>query len=355
MQSRTKNLRFNYRGSTNQPNITQLQDVLDKTSNVLNHTIGNPALKQEFSHNLNLTYTNYNMSTFRNFLVSLNGGTVANRISTYNIINSTRDSIILPQENDTLGSGAQFSRPVNIDGNFNVNGFINYGFPLKNPKSNINLTTRLSLNRTATLTKTITSATLKAEDVKSFTDNYTIGQTVRWTMNLNERFDLNFFSTSTYNFVRYSGKTRENQNGDYFSQALSAEPTFSTKNGWILSSDFDYTFFRGQSAGYNQGIPLWNASLSKMMLNNQRGELKLSVFDLLNQNKSITRTVQDRYVEDTRTQVLTRYFLVSFTYNLRSFKGGAQNNNDRMNNRFRGTGEGGGGGMRLNRTRGGGQ
>jgi hypothetical protein len=333
-KSRTQNFRFYYRGSTRQPSVTQLQDVIDNVTNILRHTTGNPALRQEFSNSFNLVYTNFNVLTFKNFLVSLNGGVVSNRISNYNIINSTRNSVVLQAENDTLGAGAQFIRPINLNGGFNMSGFINYGFPIKSPKSNINLTTRLSFNRDVTLSKTITTANLKGDDIKSFTNNYVIGQTIRWTMNLKERFDLNFASTSTYNFVRYTVNT--DQNGDYFTQSLSVEPTYSTKNGWVLGSDFDLQMNRGQSAGYNQTIPLWSASLSKLMLKNKRGELKFNVYDLLNQNKSITRTVDQNSIVDTRTQVLTRYFLLSFTYNLRRFNGAQPQNNRGRDNMFRG-------------------
>jgi hypothetical protein len=326
-KSRTKNLRFNYRGSTRQPSVNQLQDVIDNT-NVLRHTTGNPALKQEFNNSLNLTYTNFDVVTFKNFLVSLNGGFTRNRISNYNIINSSRDTVFLAAENDSIGPGAQFSKPINLNGGFNVSGFINYGFPLKNPKSNINLTTRVSFNRDLTLSKTITNANPQAEDILSYTNNYVIGETVRWTMNLQERFDMNFSSTSTYNFVRYT--VNKNLNADYFTQTFSVEPTYTTKNGWVIGSDFDYLISRGQAAGYNQSIPLLNGSVSKMMFKNKRGELKLNVYDLLNQNKSITRTVDQNSIVDTRTQVLTRYFLLSFTYNLRKFGAQPQNNN-RMN------------------------
>jgi uncharacterized membrane protein YgcG len=352
-ENRTKNFRFNYRGSTQQPNITQLQDVLDKVSNVLYHTTGNPALKQSFNHNFNLTYTNFNILTFRNFLVSLNGGLTSNNINNYNIINSSRRSVILREENDTLQPGAQFAKPINLNGGFNVSGFINYGFPLKTPKANLNFTTRLSLSRSPSLSKTYSDSIPSPSDLKIFTNNYVVGETVRLTMNLQERFDLNLFSTSTYNIVKYNPNTNaKNSNTNTFSQTFSVEPTYSTKSGWILGSDFNYTMYRGQAAGYNQSIPLLNASLSKMVFKNKSGEIKFNVFDLLNENKSITRTVTQTSIVDQRTQVLTRYFLVSFTYNLRRFKGQQQN---QPGNNFRrqfgmpregGDFRGGGGGFR---------
>jgi hypothetical protein len=321
-KNRTKNLRFNYRGSTRQPGVNQLQDVIDN-SNPLNITTGNPALRQEFNNNISINYTNFNIFTFKNFVVNVNGGATSNKISNSYFINNTTSPVTVPGENIVLIPGAQFSKPVNIDGAYNVRGFLNYGFPVKRPKSNLNLTTNISYGKDVNL----------INNVKSFTNNYVVGETVRFTMNLKEKLDLNFSSTSTYNWARYTQNENskfQQPNGDYFTQVFSVEPTYSTKKGFIFSSDFDYLLNRGQTEGYNQSIPLWHAAIAKQLFKKKEGEIRLSVFDLLNQNKSITRNVEQNYIEDVRSDVLRRYFMLTFTYNLRKF-GGQQQNNPMMN------------------------
>jgi hypothetical protein len=80
-------------------------------------------------------------------------------------------------------------------------------------------------------------------------------------MNLKETFDLNFSSLSTFTFARYT--LNSSQNGDFFTQVFSIEPTYSPKSGWIFGADFDLTMNRGQSNGFNQTIPLLNASIAK--------------------------------------------------------------------------------------------
>ena len=50
------------------------------------------------------------------------------------------------------------------------------------------------------------------------------------------------------------------------------------------------------------------------------GELKLIVADILNQNTSVSRTVNAFYVEDNVTNVLGRYIMLNFTYTLRNFR-----------------------------------
>ena len=59
--------------------------------------------------------------------------------------------------------------------------------------------------------------------------------------------------------------------------------------------------------------------IGKKFLKKQAAELKLSVFDLLKQNRSITRTVTDSYIEDVQNQVLTQYFMLTFSYKLKNF------------------------------------
>ena len=91
-----------------------------------------------------------------------------------------------------------------------------------------------------------------------------------------------------------------------------------------------------------------NASLSKQLFKKKEGEIKFYIFDLLNQNVSIRRTVSGNTIQDIQTEVLKRYFMISFTYNLRKFgaPGQMQRGNNPMNNMMRMGGDRGPGEMR---------
>lgn len=289
--SRTSNLRFNYSGRTSQPSVTQLQPVIDN-SDPLNVQIGNPDLKQSFTHSFRLLYTSFDNVHFRNIFATVNASFIHNQI----VSNVTTNTNLV----DTI-------RYTNLNGTYNISAFFNYGFQLKKPKSNLNFTTNFTDSRSVSVINNVINAT----------QNYTIGETFKFTTNLKNNFDMNFSATPTYNIAHYSIKPDSNQN--YFSQLLNTEATYYTKSGWELEANFDFTAYSGRAAGYNTTVPLLNAFIAKQFLKKKQAELKFSVFDLLNQNVSITRTASENYIQDVQTKVLTRYFLVTFTYNLKNF------------------------------------
>ena len=117
-----------------------------------------------------------------------------------------------------------------------------------------------------------------------------------------------------YNQSKYS--VQKELNMDYTTQTYSADISYTTKSNFTISSDFDYYINNGLSEEYNQSLPIWNAYIAQQVFKKKNGEIKFSVNDILNQNQSISRTARENYVEDTRSLVIQRYFLLTFTYNL---------------------------------------
>ena len=79
----------------------------------------------------------------------------------------------------------------------------------------------------------------------------------------------------------------------------------------------------GELAGPSMLFTMMNASLAKQFLKKKAATLKLSAFDLLRQNISVNRNISDLFIEDVKTNVLTQYFMLSFTYNINRFGGNA--------------------------------
>ena len=91
----------------------------------------------------------------------------------------------------------------------------------------------------------------------------------------------------TYNNVRLFTYKPAQRSRIYCAQIYSADFTFSRLKHFVFSTDFDYNIMTGSGEGFNQTIPLWNASIAHQVFKKRNGELKFSVNDLLNQNQSI--------------------------------------------------------------------
>jgi len=174
---------------------------------------------------------------------------------------------------------------------------------------NFNTTTRISYNRDASL----------IDDEKNFIKNLSIGEDLRLSYNYKEKLDLGVTASINYNSVGYT--IQQQRNDDFFTHVYSADFTYTFKKGLILSTDIDYTANTGRADGFNQNFTMWNASIAKQVLKSKRGEVKVSVYDILKQNQSITRNVRDNYIEDVQNNVLQRFFSLSFTYNINRMGG----------------------------------
>jgi uncharacterized membrane protein YgcG len=297
------NFNIFYRANTNFPSITQLQDVVN-TNNPLRVSSGNPDLKQSYTHFLSGRYTFTNTQKGQSFFANIFMQAAQDYISnaTFRAVNG--DSII--QKGITLKEGSQLTKPVNLDGYKSFRSFFTYSMPVKFIKSNLNLSTGFIYSKLPGMVNYL----------KTMTNNYTYNTGVVIASNISEYIDFNLSYNANFNYVTNSAQDQDDR---YVNQAAGLQLSLLTKTGWFVQNDLSNQTYSGLSSAYNQSYWLWNAAIGKKFLKNKTGELKLSAFDLLKQNQSIVRTVQENYVEDSQTKVLQQYFMLTFTYSLKNF------------------------------------
>lgn len=297
------NLRIFYRSNTNAPSVTQLQDVINNNNPLLVST-GNPDLKQQYSNRLGLRYQYTNTQKGHSFFANVFGSAAGDYVATATYI-AQSDSVLTPSV--TLYRGSQLTKPVNLNGQRNMNSFVTLGLPLKFIKTNMNMNAGFVYNRTPGL----------INDVSSISNLYNFNTGIVFASNISQYID--FTLSYNGNFNKAVNSLQLELNNRYFTHTASFRLNLLSKKGWLFNNDITNQTYKGLSTGFNQNYWLWSMAVAKKFLKDQRGELRLSVFDLLNQNQSITRTVSETYIEDVNTKVLRQYFMLTFTYSLKNF------------------------------------
>ncbi|MHA7100317.1 outer membrane beta-barrel protein [Roseivirga pacifica] len=312
--SRGESLSINYRTSTDAPSVTQLQNVIDNTD-PLNISAGNPTLDQAYQHAATVRYNKVDMESSSNFFTMFSGTYSDNYIGNTTVVAGST-----PVEVDgiTLEPGARYSKPTNLSGYWNIRSFISYGLPLGGIKSNLNFTGSLSYNKTPEV----------INDELNYAKTPTAGLGLVLSSNISEKVDFTLSSNSSFSNVT---NTLDGIDAtSYFTQSSRLRMNLIFGKDWVYRTTVNHTLYSGLSEGYNQNFVLWNMELGKKIIQ-QKAEIKLSVFDLLKQNQSISRSVTGSYIQDSQTQILTQYFMLSFVFNIRSFgQGEAPQLDDRM-------------------------
>lgn len=301
--SRSENLRFFYRANTSAPSISQLQNVIDN-SDPLRLETGNPDLEQQVQHRLNLRYNKTNSEKSRIFYAMLSADFRENYIANNTFI-ARQDTLLA--DGILLGRNGQLISPINMSGYFRTNGFITYGIPLKKLKSNLNFNISGSFTKEPGL----------IDEVENIANTSTAGIGVTLSSNISEKVD--FTITSMTNLNNSTNTAQGFANTQYINQATTASLNLILGEDWVFNTQAAHNYYDGLTDGFNQNYILWNMSIGRKFLKDNRGDFRLTVFDLLNQNTSISRTVTAAYIEDVQTVVLNRYVMATFTYNIRHF------------------------------------
>ena len=301
--SRDRNLNIIYRAFNNPPSVTQLQNVLDN-SNPLQLSIGNPDLKQEYSHFAAVRFSTINFRNMNSLFLMFSGTYKNNYIGNKTII-ASKDTLL--SNGIFLNSGSQLSIPENVNGYANLQSFLTYGMPADFISSTFNINLSFDFTRSPGI----------VNSVSNYSNVFKYGTGIVIASNISNSIDFLISGAGYYNLVR-NNISKENDE-DYYSESTRLRLYLLLFDKLVLQPELNHTYDGGISSGYNPNTFMLNINIGMKLLFNNKGEFRFSVYDLLNQNKNITRQTTDYYTQEYSSNVIGRYFFLSFIYSLRTF------------------------------------
>lgn len=112
---------------------------------------------------------------------------------------------------------------------------------------------------------------------------------------------------------------------DNFVHTFKVETTNYWPKNFVFGNDFAYTYNSNIADGFQKDFYLWNMSLGYNFYKD-RLLAKVKVYDVLNQNVGVRRTITPTAITDTENIVLQQYVMFSLTYKLDKFGGKKEDN-----------------------------
>ena len=299
--SKLSQLRFTYRGSTSQPSMTDLLDIVDD-SNPLSITMGNPGLKPSFTNNLMLFYNNYIQKHQRAVMANVFFTTTSNAVSrmvTYN-----------PE------TGGQTSRPENINGNWSLNSGFMFNTALDTlGLFYVNTMTDFGYNHSVSFLNLNRSETAQKNAVN--------------TMNISERLAagirnswLEFELNGSLNYTHARNQLQPESNLDTWQFSYGFSTNAQLPWGTTIATDLSMNSRRGfNDASMNTNELIWNVQLSQSFLRSKALTLSVQFYDLLKQQSNISRTINSMMRSDTEYNSINNYIMVHAIYKINLFGG----------------------------------
>jgi len=301
-KSQTGQLRFTYRGRSQQPSMSDLLDVVDD-SNPLRITRGNPGLKPAFTQNFNLFYNDYFQKHQRAIMTFVNFSTTSNAIS-------QKTSYV------DDGSGATVTRPENINGNWNGNVGFMFNTALDSAAYfNINTFTNLGYNHNVGYV----SVGASAESQKSVTTSLNVGERLAASYR-NDWLEIELNGSLNYRRTRNEFQTSSNLDTWQFSYGGMVGVT--APWGTSLTTNMNMQSRRGYSdASMNTNELIWNAQLSQSFLKGNALTISLQLYDILHQQSTVSQMISALSSSETQYNAITSYGMLHVIYRLNLFGG----------------------------------
>lgn len=207
-------------------------------------------------------------------------------------------------------------RPVNVDGTRN---YFLWGSYNRQYKFNQNFRVSLRPSFNASHNKSFVSINgVMSEAIytyPSFTFNVLLNY--KDVIELNQRYRLNVNQSFYENKKNFRDVEIVTHNAE--SEFILRRPKH-----FVWENLIAYSYNPQVSPGIRKSTVRWNGGVNYVFLKEDKAQIRLSVYDLLNHNVSVFRYTAESSISDVQTTTLRRYYMLSFIYNIRNFSSGAK-------------------------------
>ena len=329
------NMRFEYRGNTSQPSMSDLLPITDD-SDPLNVRSGNPELKPSFTQRFSWRYNDYFERRQQAIFANVNFSTTSN-------------SVAQMVKYDPV-TGGRTSKPENINGNWNIGGNLMFNTALDTlGRFNLNTVTEASYANNVGYIDLYRNGDVSKMTTKSTTLSERLGASYR-----NDWFELELNGGVRYNYS-YNA-LQENSKLSNWAFNYGFNTTIQTSWGMQFTTSMNMSSRRGFSDdAANTNELIWNAQISQSFLTGKPLSLRLEFYDILRQQSNFSRTISAMSRADNWYNSINSYVMLRATYRLNLFGTKEARQGMRMGpgGGFDGGGRGGRGGNRGGGNRGG--
>jgi hypothetical protein len=334
---------------TRNPDVFDLQDVPD-LSDVQNISRGNLNLRPSYNNMLYARFIIPNIEKGRTLAFNIGGRYTANAIVRsvirespgFPILDGEGVQIVDEKGPMTLDAVGRHSQPVNMDGQWSARFGVDYGFPVRFLRSNLNLEAEIEYSESPSQTGSWKPGYIAPVFKNNYSRELAPEFGVTLGSNISEKIDFRVGYDIEYNRVRNTSFSGDNE---YLRHRARVDFKFILPASFTVSGNawfYNYRSLSGQE--FNREYLIANAGLGKKIFRSKQGEVSVFVNDIFNQNVNFRRRAEPQYIQNQTDSTIGRYFGVKFTWNIRRFGKNGSRNMDmyQMNDEFRhGPGPGG--------------
>jgi hypothetical protein len=293
------NMRFEYRGSTSQPSMSDLLPITDD-SDPLNKTSGNPDLKPSFTQSFNWRYNDF-FERHQQFIFS-------------NIRFSTTQNSVANMVKYDPKTGGRESRPENINGNWDISGNVTFNTALDTTGYfNINTSTEASYSNRVGYIDQYRDGNVSKMTTKSTTIAERLGASYR-----NDWLEVELNGRVQYNHNSNAMQANSNLNTWAFNYGFNT--TLQAPWGMQFTTSLNMSSRRGYSdAAANTNELIWNAQVSQSFLKGKPLSVRLEFYDILGQQSNFSRAISAMSRTDNEYNSINSYVMLRVNYRLNLF------------------------------------